>query len=87
MSVVLVMAHAGFAQQTIDHASISGRVLDQSGAVVPGADVTARHVDTNVVSTTTTDRDGQFRFAYLRVGPYGVLVHRSGFARCCRRSR
>ena len=47
--VVLAGAHAVFAQQSIDYASVSGRVADQSGAVVGGAQVTARQTQTNLI--------------------------------------
>ena len=51
---MLASGARGFAQQSVDYASIGGRVLDPSGAVIPGAQVSARHADTNV---TTDDRD------------------------------
>ena len=79
VSVLLMMCGQGFAQQTIDTASISGRVVDPSGASIPGAEVTARHVETNVVAGTTTDREGRFRFPSLRIGPYEVTIALSGF--------
>ncbi len=78
--MVLACAATGWAQQSIDYASVSGRVTDPSGAVVPGAAVAARHQQTNLVATTITDRDGRFRFPYLRVGPYEVAV-RAGWIR------
>ena len=68
-----------FAQQSVDVASVSGRVTDPSGAVVPDADVTARHVETNVTAAAVTAADGRFRFPYLRVGPYEIVVRRQGF--------
>jgi hypothetical protein len=67
------------AQETINSASVSGRVSDAQGAVVPGARVTARQRHTNVISETVTDRDGRFRFPYLKVGPYDVTVSLQGF--------
>jgi hypothetical protein len=67
------------AQQSVDYASISGRVTDPSGAVVEGAEVTARQTDTNLSATATTDRNGRFRFPYLKVGPYEVSVRQQGF--------
>ena len=79
-SAVLACAPAVFAQQSVDYASVSGRVTDPSGAVVPGAQVTARHTQTNVTATTVTDQDGRFRFPYLRVGPYEITVSLQGFA-------
>jgi len=45
------------AQQTINYASAGGRVTDPAGAVVPGAQVTARQTETNLSRTTTTDQE------------------------------
>ena len=56
------------AQETVNYASVSGDVTDPSGGVVAGADITARQIDTNVISSTTTDSEGRFRFPYLRWG-------------------
>lgn len=78
-SVLLGGAVSLGAQQSVDYASVGGRVADISGAVVPGADVTARHIDTNVTSSASTDQNGRFRFPYLRVGAYEVIVHLQGF--------
>jgi Carboxypeptidase regulatory-like domain/TonB dependent receptor len=68
------------AQETVNYASISGRVTDPSGAVIPGAQVTARQTATNFTVAATTDVEGRFRFPYLKVGPYEVIVRLSGFA-------
>ena len=68
------------AQETTNSASVSGRVTDPSSAVVRGAQVTARQVDTNLTRTATTDQEGRFRFAYLKVGPYEITVRQPGFA-------
>jgi hypothetical protein len=67
------------AQQSLDLASISGRVTDPSGAVVPGAEITARQTQTNLTSTGVTDQAGRFRLPYLRVGPYEITVRHRGF--------
>jgi hypothetical protein len=78
-SLVLACPHPLVAQQSVDYASVSGRVTDPSGAVVPGARVTVRHTQTNVAGTTVADRDGRFRFPYLRIGPYQITVSERGF--------
>ena len=78
-SCVLAWVFPVSAQQSVDYASVSGRVTDPSGAVVPGAQVTARHRHTNLTGTTVTDQDGRFRFPYLRVGPYEITVRQQGF--------
>jgi hypothetical protein len=73
------------AQETVNFASVSGRVTDPSGAVVAGAHVDARQTETNVTATAETDGEGRFRFPYLRVGSYEIVVHDEGFADAARR--
>ena len=68
------------AQETINYASVSGRVSDAQGGAVQGAQVSARQTETNVTAETVTDSEGRFRFPYLKVGPYEVKVHAQGFA-------
>ena len=76
----LSAATAAVAQQSVEYASVGGRVTDPSGAVLQGASVTARQVETNFVSRTTTDAGGLFRFPYLRVGRYEIEVQDAGFS-------
>ena len=88
---ICVMLHAvvapvpAGAQETISSASVSGRVIDAQNAVVPGAQVVARQIETNVKTETVTDQDGRFRFPYLKVGPYEIAVHLQGFQDATRR--
>lgn len=70
----------GFAQETTNSASVSGRVTDPSGLTVSGAEVTARDVDTNIARTTSSSEDGRFRLPYLKVGSYEITVKKEGFA-------
>ena len=76
---LLACAQHAYAQQSIGYASVSGRVTDASGAVIAGAHVTARQTETNITAATVTDREGRFRFPYLKVGPYEVTVDQPGF--------
>jgi Carboxypeptidase regulatory-like domain len=59
--------------------SISGSVVDPQGAVVPGAQVKAKNVETGVVFTTTTDTAGLYRLNLLPVGTYNVEVSAPNF--------
>ena len=77
---ILIFCVALPAQETINFASVDGRVTDASGAVVQGAIVTARHTETNLSSTTRTDSEGRFRFPYLKVGSYEIRIHQQGFS-------
>jgi hypothetical protein len=82
---VCVAADRLAAQETINYGTISGRVTDQQGAVVPGARVQALQIDTNLTRETLTDQAGRFRLAYLRVGRYEILVRLPGFADASRK--
>jgi len=68
------------AQETVNFGSVSGRVVDAQGAVVPAARVVARHLDTNQSTERESDDTGRFRFPYLRVGVYEILISRAGFS-------
>jgi len=59
--------------------TISGRVVDASGGVLPGATVTAKHVSTNNQSSTVTNSEGAFTFPSMPPGTYEVNVAMEGF--------
>jgi hypothetical protein len=59
--------------------SVTGFVTDQSGAVVPGAQVIARNVDTGVDTPTTTNSSGLYRIDFLPIGHYQLMVDAKGF--------
>ena len=59
---------------------IEGTVLDQSGAVLPGATVTIRNTGTNFERVVQTDADGRFRGLLLPLGPYRVSAALPGFS-------
>jgi hypothetical protein len=59
--------------------SISGSVVDPQGAVVSGATVTAKNVETGVSFPTSTDSAGLFRLNLLPTGTYNVEVKAQGF--------
>jgi hypothetical protein len=69
-----------FAQETINHASLSGVVSDPSGAMVGGAQVEVRQLATNQAYRVLTDQDGRFRFAYLNAGDYQLTIHKDRFS-------
>jgi hypothetical protein len=59
--------------------TISGVVHDQSGAVIPAATITIRHVDTGVLRHLTSETDGSFSAPALAAGNYEVTAELSGF--------
>ena len=61
-------------------ASLAGRVLDSSGAPVPGAPIVATHLARSQSWQAVSDDRGVYRFPFLAVGIYRVDVRLSGFA-------
>jgi hypothetical protein len=81
--IVLILTGAvqtSSAQESINYASVGGRIADPSGGILAGANVTARQTETNVVASTVADQEGRFRFPYLKVGPYEITARAQGFA-------
>ena len=75
----MLIAISAPAQETTNYASLGGRVTDPSGAAISNVQVTAREVSTNIVNTGSTDREGRFRFPYLKVGQYEIEIVHQGF--------
>ncbi len=69
-----------FAQQSVTDASITGRVLDPSGAALSHTAVQALQTATNQTYTAQTDGQGRFRLPYLPVGLYRISTQSPGFA-------
>ena len=66
--------------QDLDTVAISGRIMDQNGAVIPGAEVRAILVKTGQTRSTTSDADGRYRLIQLEPGTYSVQASFNGFA-------
>src|SRR5881628_423969 len=60
-------------------AQISGTVRDQSGAVLPGVDVTATQTGTGLARSVVTNETGSYSMTSLPVGPYRLEAALPGF--------
>ena len=60
-------------------ATILGIVKDPTGAVIPGASITAKSVETGLTRTGVSAEDGSYRLSALPVGSYEVRVELPGF--------
>jgi len=69
---------AGFVWGSIT-ASISGTVTDPTGAVIPGASVTAHNTETGIDNSTQTNTRGFYSFPALPAGKYEVSIKANGF--------
>jgi hypothetical protein len=66
--------------QDLDNLTITGRVLDPNGAIIPGATIEAILVKTGATRTTVTDDEGRYRIIQLEPGVYDLRASFVGFA-------
>src|SRR5256885_4154283 len=78
---VLILAGALLAPSTQaqSSASLSGQVVDSTGAGIPGASVKVSNQETGAERTLSTDETGRFTAQSLAVGRYDVTVTKEGF--------
>src|ERR1041385_3167632 len=78
MTMIFVIGVSGdmWAQAT---AQISGAVKDQSGAVLPGVEITATQTDTQIARTTISNETGAYALPNLPIGSYRLEASLPGF--------
>jgi hypothetical protein len=76
----LAVAGLASAQTRATSADLTGTVVDQQSAVLPGATVTATNNDTNYTRGATTDEAGHFLIPALPPGRYSVRAELQGFS-------
>ncbi len=81
-ALLLALPLAAAAQITT--ATIAGTITDPSGAMLPGAQVTARNADTGLTRTALTGEDGSYRLEFLPVGNYVLEVSANGWKKTSR---
>src|SRR3984893_17566880 len=82
-SIIILMGmglHTRLDAQAVG-ATLSGTVTDQSGGVVPKADVAILNTSTADTRTVTTNADGIYSAPNLQPGPYSVTVTAAGFSK------
>jgi hypothetical protein len=77
LMVVLLMQTPSLRTQM--SSSITGAVLDPTGAPVPAAMVTAKNLETGALRDSSSDENGRYQLLALPVGRYEVKVVKSGF--------
>jgi hypothetical protein len=78
IAVCLLLSSVLLFAQT-DRGAINGTVTDQSGAVVPGAKVTATDMATGEVHSTVASDNGYFTFPQVKASRYSVSAEKEGF--------
>src|ERR1041385_7494383 len=67
------------AAQDLDNVTITGKVTDQNGAVIPGATVKATRDETKFERTVVTDGDGVYKIIQLAPGKYTLTASANTF--------
>ena len=76
LTTVNSVAAAG---QSVTSSALTGTVSDATGAVIPGAQVTATDVDSGASRTTKSSSEGRYLFAQVNPGRYRIIVQAAGF--------
>lgn len=77
-SLVMLLAESALAQSP--NATLTGTVVDASGAVVPGAQLSLLNQDTSLTHDASSGDNGMFAFASLPPGRYTLVASKTGFA-------
>src|SRR5437879_3321271 len=72
ITILLISASTATMAQSSVTGAIGGAVIDPNKAVVLGATVAVRNIETNKESMTRTDDEGRFRIVELQPGTYSV---------------
>src|SRR2546422_11031989 len=78
--VILAIAPVASSQTQITTGTIQGAVSDANGAVLPGANVEIKNLDTNLSRNLSTDEGGRFVALAMSPGRYSITVSKTGFA-------
>ena len=73
-----LFAAPAFSQQ-MGTGTIDGRIVDATGAVLPGVSVTVANAETGLARTVVTDENGRFRVPLLPAGRYVLTTELAGF--------
>ncbi|MBV9923611.1 MAG: carboxypeptidase regulatory-like domain-containing protein [Acidobacteria bacterium] len=85
LAALLVVAFSATAFAQLETGQITGRITDPNGAVVPGAAVAVKSVETGAERTATADEEGVYSVTNLLPGLYDVSVTAQNFAKSTQR--
>ena len=79
-AAMLLLAAGADAVAQITAATITGTVKDETGGVLPGADVVVKNLDTGLARAAVSDTNGLFTISGLLPGRYETRASLTGFA-------
>src|SRR5213593_687551 len=77
--LVLIALFAAVVLGQGERAAVTGVVADPTGAIIVGANISVRNVETNIVSNTLTNSAGIYLLPALPAGQYELKVEQPGF--------
>lgn len=80
VSICMVIALPNRMGAQVTGATLSGTIMDNSGARIPNAQVVIENLSTDVTRNTVSDKDGLYSAPNLLPGKYEVTVSAAGFA-------
>jgi hypothetical protein len=80
LSVAVLAPTIALPQSQITRGVIQGLILDEQGAVIPGAKVKVLHTETGFFRDLVTDPGGRFAALLMPLGSYRITVEQSGFS-------
>lgn len=78
---LMLVASASFVMAQSSTGSIGGTVADERGAIIAGANVNAKNVETGFTRTATSDSEGRYKFVNMPTGRYEVTAEATNFAK------
>jgi hypothetical protein len=79
LAALLFFGSGAISAQDLDNVTISGKITDQNGAVIPGATITATLVAIRAERTVVADGDGNYKLIQLPPGVYNVKASFTNF--------
>ena len=82
LSACLLTANPAWAQES--RGAIVGQVLDSAKALIPGAAVVIKNLETGLTIKLLTNESGAYAAPLLALGTYSIEVEAAGFKRAVR---
>ncbi|HVZ20880.1 MAG TPA: TonB-dependent receptor [Vicinamibacterales bacterium] len=79
MALTVLILSTGVAVAQSDTATVTGTIIDETGAVVTDVDIVLLNTATSQTRTTMTDAEGSFAIPLLPAGHYSLSARRDGF--------
>src|SRR5215471_12687166 len=78
-TVIVSALSLSAAGQDLDNVTITGKVADQNGAVIPGATITVTTENTKFTRSTVTDTGGNYQILQIAPGKYNLRASAATF--------